>query len=101
MGWSRRWSPSIAFDELAAGDARTTMLAAIVATVLLSVVAHAVTARPLAGRFAAYVQRTRGPADDRPSPALAARPRLRRQRPSAEPFHPDSGDTDSPTRHVP
>ena len=37
----------IAFDELPAGETRTTMLAAIFATVLPSVVAHGLTAKPL------------------------------------------------------
>jgi sodium/hydrogen antiporter len=55
----------IAFDELAADQTRTTMLAAIFATVLLSVVAHGLTAKPLAGRYAAYTQRTGHPADHR------------------------------------
>jgi hypothetical protein len=54
----------IAYDELGPGDTRATMLAAIVATVLLSVVAHALTARPLAGRYAAQVARTGRPAYD-------------------------------------
>jgi sodium/hydrogen antiporter len=57
----------IAFDELAAGETRSTMLAAIVATVLLSVVAHALTAKPLAGRYAAYVAGTDRPAELRPA----------------------------------
>jgi sodium/hydrogen antiporter len=48
----------IAYDELGPGETRATMLAAIVATVLLSVVAHALTARPLGGRYAAHVART-------------------------------------------
>jgi NhaP-type Na+/H+ or K+/H+ antiporter len=48
----------IAYDEFGPGDTRATMLAAIVATVLLSVAAHALTARPLAGRYAAHVART-------------------------------------------
>lgn len=60
----------IAFDELEVGGARTTMLAAIVATVLLSVVAHALTAKPLAGRYAAYVARGDRPADVRPTPEI-------------------------------
>lgn len=58
----------IAFDELEPGETRTTMLSAIVATVLLSVVAHALTAKPLAGRYAAHVARSGPPADDRPNP---------------------------------
>jgi NhaP-type Na+/H+ or K+/H+ antiporter len=58
----------IAFDELAAGPTRTTMLAAIFATVLLSAVAHGLTARPLAGRYAASTRRTGHPADHRPTP---------------------------------
>ena len=66
----------IAFDELPAGRTRTTMLAAILATVLLSVVAHGLTARPLAGRYAAYTERTGHPADQRPTPEPAHRPRL-------------------------
>jgi sodium/hydrogen antiporter len=60
----------IAFDELEADEARATMLAAIVATVLLSVVAHALTAKPLAGRYAAYVASAGGPADVRPAPEI-------------------------------
>ncbi|MGH9214552.1 MAG: cation:proton antiporter [Acidimicrobiales bacterium] len=66
----------IAFDELEPGEARTTMLAAIVATVLLSVIAHALTAKPLAGRYAAYVARAGQPADIRPTPELPTRARL-------------------------
>jgi NhaP-type Na+/H+ or K+/H+ antiporter len=66
----------IAFDELTAGEARSTMLAAIVATVLLSVVAHALTARPLAGRYAAYVASAERPAELRPTSEPPARPRL-------------------------
>jgi sodium/hydrogen antiporter len=66
----------IAFDELDPGETRSTMLAAIVATVLLSVVAHALTARPLAGRYAAYVEGTGPPADVRPTPELPVRARL-------------------------
>jgi len=66
----------IAFDELDPGETRSTMLAAIVATVLLSVVAHALTARPLAGRYAAYVESAGPPADVRPTPELPARSRL-------------------------
>ena len=69
----------IAFDELEPGEARTTMLAAIVATVLLSVVAHALTARPLAGRYAAYVARAGRPADVRPTPEVSTRSRLGRR----------------------
>ena len=53
----------IAFDELAADQSHTTMLAAIFATVLLSVVAHGLTAKPLAGRYATYTQRTSRPGD--------------------------------------
>ena len=68
----------IAFDELAAGGARSTMLAAIFATVLLSVVAHGLTARPLAGRYAAYSQRTHHPADHRATTEPALHPRLTR-----------------------
>jgi sodium/hydrogen antiporter len=64
----------IAFDELAAGETRSTMLAAIVATVLLSVIAHALTAKPLAGRYAGYVARAGRPADIRPTPEPATRP---------------------------
>lgn len=45
----------IAFDELAGGGEDATMLAAVFATVLLSVVAHGLTAGPLAGRYAAHV----------------------------------------------
>jgi NhaP-type Na+/H+ or K+/H+ antiporter len=66
----------IAFDELDPGETRATLLAAVVATVLLSVVAHALTARPLAGRYAAYVARTGRPADSRPTAEPATRPRL-------------------------
>jgi NhaP-type Na+/H+ or K+/H+ antiporter len=69
----------IAFDELAADQTRTTMLAAIFATVLLSVVAHGLTAKPLAGRYAAYTQRTGHPADHRPTPEPARRPGLGRR----------------------
>lgn len=69
----------IAFDELAAGEARATMLAAVVTTVLLSVVAHALTAKPLAGRYAAYVARAGRPADVQPTAAPAARRRLGQQ----------------------
>ena len=43
------------------------MLAAIVATVLLSVVAHALTAKQLAGRYAAYVMRAGAQADAGPT----------------------------------
>lgn len=66
----------IAFDELAAGESRATMLAAIVATVLLSVVAHGLTAKPLAGRYAAYAEGADRPAELRPTPEPATRPRL-------------------------
>ena len=66
----------IAFDELAAGESRSTMLAAIVATVLLSVVAHGLTAKPLAGRYAAYAEGADRPAELRPTPEPATRPRL-------------------------
>jgi NhaP-type Na+/H+ or K+/H+ antiporter len=66
----------IAFDELDPGETRSTMLAAIVATVLLSVVAHALTARPLAGRYAAYVESAGRPSDVRPTPELAPQYRL-------------------------
>jgi NhaP-type Na+/H+ or K+/H+ antiporter len=69
----------IAFDELEPGGARSTMLAAILATVLLSVVAHALTARPLAGRYAAYVARAGVPADVRSTPEPSTRPRLGRR----------------------
>ena len=69
----------IAFDELEPGGARATMLAAIVATVLLSVVAHALTARPLAGRYAAYVASAGRPADVRPTPEVSTRTRLGRR----------------------
>ena len=65
----------IAFDELPAGQARATMLAAIVASVLLSVVAHGLSAGPLAGR---YVHVTERSTDRR------------------EPVHPDIGDAHSP-----
>ena len=44
----------VAFDTLPPDEARSTMLAAIFATVLLSVVSHGLTARPLAGRYAAH-----------------------------------------------
>ena len=70
----------IAFDELPAGRTRTTMLAAILATVLLSVVAHGLSARPLAGRYAAYTERTGHPADQRPTPEPAHRSRLGHRR---------------------
>jgi NhaP-type Na+/H+ or K+/H+ antiporter len=61
----------IAFDELAKGDTRTTMLAAVIATVLLSVAAHGVTAKPLAGRYAAHLRRSHpGLGGDR-SPAVS------------------------------
>jgi NhaP-type Na+/H+ or K+/H+ antiporter len=69
----------IAFDELAGDPSRTTMLAAIFATVLLSVVAHGLTAKPFAGRYAAYTQRTGYPADHRPTPEPARRPGLGRR----------------------
>jgi NhaP-type Na+/H+ or K+/H+ antiporter len=69
----------IAFDELEPGEPRSTMLAAILATVLLSVVAHALTARPLAGRYAAYVARAGLPADVRSTPEPPPRPRLGRR----------------------
>jgi NhaP-type Na+/H+ or K+/H+ antiporter len=68
----------IAFDELAGGDQRSTMLAAIIATVLLSVVAHGLTARPLAGRYATYMRGGGRPADHRP----AAEPTMRQRLPS-------------------
>jgi sodium/hydrogen antiporter len=42
----------IAYDALVGEPAQETVLAAVVATVLLSVVAHGLTARPLAGRYA-------------------------------------------------
>jgi NhaP-type Na+/H+ or K+/H+ antiporter len=73
----------IAFDELAAGETRTTMLAAIVATVLLSVVAHALTAKPLAGRYGAYVAGAGRPADRRPTPEPVTRPGLGHRRPGS------------------
>lgn len=66
----------IAFDELDAGETRTTMLAAIVATVLLSVVAHALTAKPLAGRYAANVANAGRPGNHRPTSEPATRPGL-------------------------
>jgi NhaP-type Na+/H+ or K+/H+ antiporter len=66
----------IAFDELSPGQTRTTMLAAIFATILLSVVAHGLTAKPLGGRYAASVERAGHPADRRATPEPARRPRL-------------------------
>jgi NhaP-type Na+/H+ or K+/H+ antiporter len=77
----------IAFDELPAGETRRAMLAAIFATVLLSVVAHGLTARPLAGRYATYTQRTGHPADHRPTPE-----------PSPGRSHPGLGGDRSPGR---
>jgi NhaP-type Na+/H+ or K+/H+ antiporter len=89
----------IAYDELDPGDTRTTMLAAIVATVLLSVVAHALTAKPLAGRYAAYVERSGGPADVRPTAEPATRPRLSQRHPAAAGDRADDpeGDTSAET----
>jgi NhaP-type Na+/H+ or K+/H+ antiporter len=83
----------IAFDELAAGETRSTMLAAIVATVLLSVIAHALTAKPLAGRYARYVARVGRPADIRPTPEPARRPGLGARRPAQGASGDDQGDT--------
>jgi sodium/hydrogen antiporter len=62
----------IAYDDLAVGEDRTTVLAAITATVLLSVLAHGLTARPLAGRYAAAVSEAAhlGDRSPRPEPAL-------------------------------
>ena len=65
----------IAFDELPADGGRSTMLAAIIATVLLSVVAHALTAKPLAGRYATYAHDRGRPADHRPTPEPVLRRR--------------------------
>src|SRR5215204_1333776 len=65
----------VAFDELPADGGRSTMLAAIIATVLLSVVAHALTAKPLAGRFATYAHDRGRPADHRPTPEPVLRRR--------------------------
>ncbi|MGH9229907.1 MAG: cation:proton antiporter [Acidimicrobiales bacterium] len=70
----------IAYDEVPANTARTTMLGAVVATVLLSVVAHGLTARPLAGRYAAYVRENGRPADHRPAPEPTLRQPLARRR---------------------
>jgi NhaP-type Na+/H+ or K+/H+ antiporter len=52
----------IAYDELAGDPSRATVLAAVTATVLMSVVAHGLTARPLAARYArAVAPRARAP----------------------------------------
>lgn len=45
----------IAFSELPEGEGRDIVLAAVTATVLLSVIAHGLTARPFAGRYAASI----------------------------------------------
>jgi sodium/hydrogen antiporter len=53
IGWFGPRGPAtgvfglIAYDELIAEDGATTVLAAMVATVLLSVLTHGLTARPL------------------------------------------------------
>jgi sodium/hydrogen antiporter len=77
----------IALDKLAARETDNTMLAAIFATVLLNVVAHGLTARPLASRYATYTQRTGHPADHRPTPE-----------PSPGQSHPGLGGDRSPAR---
>jgi NhaP-type Na+/H+ or K+/H+ antiporter len=87
----------IAFDELEAGETRTTMLAAIIATVLLSVIAHALTAKPLAGRYAGYVARVGRPADTRPTPEPPARPGLGARRPARGADADGGGDDDGDT----
>jgi sodium/hydrogen antiporter len=82
----------IAYDELEPGETRTTMLAAIVATVLLSVIAHALTAKPLAGRYATYVATSGRPADARPTPEPSTPPRLGQRHQATTADNPD-GDT--------
>jgi sodium/hydrogen antiporter len=79
----------IAYDELDASETRTTMLAAIVATVLLSVVAHALTAKPLAGRYAAYVATSGRPADVRPTHEIPTQFRLGQRHEATTADNPD------------
>ncbi len=63
----------LAFDSLADRDARV-VLAAITLTVLLSVVAHGVSATPLARRYGVYAA-ARGEQDDERAPStIASRP---------------------------
>lgn len=76
----------IAFDELAGGDGRH-VLTAVTATVLLSVIAHGLTARPWGGRYGDRASKLGGDQpEDAPATALPAR-RIRRRGPGlgAEP----------------
>ena len=75
------------------------LLRAVCRPVLLSVVAHALTAKPLAGRYAAYVERSGGPADVRPTAEPATRSRLSRRHPAAAGDRADDpeGDTSAET----
>jgi len=65
----------IAFDSLHGSEAKS-VLAAVTLTVLLSVVAHGLTASPLASRYGDHINAlARSAAERAPVPALAARPR--------------------------
>ena len=75
------------------------LLRAVCRPVLLSVVAHALTAKPLAGRYAAYVEQSGGPADVRPTAEPATRSRLGQRHPAAAGDRADDpeGDTSAET----
>jgi sodium/hydrogen antiporter len=71
----------IAFDSLHGSEAKG-VLAAVGLTVLASVVAHGLTASPLASRYGALIAAlARGAAERAPVPALASRPRSVRRAP--------------------
>jgi sodium/hydrogen antiporter len=72
----------IAYDELTAGEARTTVLAAVMATVLLSVVAHALTARPFGGWYATHLGPRSAAAENRLTTEPAGRSPLGPRRPT-------------------
>lgn len=58
----------LAYEELADDAAMQTVLATVGLTVLLSVVAHGLSAEPLAQRFGAWVARVHPPIDTAPAP---------------------------------
>ena len=73
----------IAFDSLHGSEAKS-VLAAVALTVLLSVVAHGITASPFARRYGDHIAAlARSAAERAPVPALAPRPRSIRHAPRA------------------
>ena len=89
-GWPRWSSPCSRLEGLELDAALTQVVATICLTVLLSVLAHGLSAEPLARRYGAWVERTRptqelARVDRAAQPPLAAPPRRPPSRPDRRP----------------